>query len=242
MIQNKHIIRLSFISLFLTIVANIVLYRYFMIEEVVIKQISEQNIKTAEIYKYKIWANSKGAISKLNNQDFKLLATDLEFIRFIQSSSQFFNEGNNNISLYDKNGKKFIESKPDEFLSIKINESYHWYDKFILNLDKYFLSSYPTPNPLLETLRGKTKHFLLARAIITDKEGTERGISSIISYIPIINSENGEFSVEGAIQITSDITDQWNNIAFLEKRIFLSFLTVFLVFFIIVMYNTNYAQ
>ena len=53
MIQNKHIIRLSFIGLFLNIIANIVLYRYFMIEEVVIKQISDQNARIAEIYKHK---------------------------------------------------------------------------------------------------------------------------------------------------------------------------------------------
>ena len=44
------------------------------------------------------------------------------------------------------------------------------------------------------------------------------------------------------VEITTDITDQWNNIAYLEKRIFISFIVIFLVFFIIVMYNTNYAQ
>ncbi len=54
MIQNKHIIRLSFIGLFLNIVANIVLYRYFMIEEVIIKQVSDQNTRIAEVYKRKI--------------------------------------------------------------------------------------------------------------------------------------------------------------------------------------------
>ena len=80
MIQNKHIIRLSFIGLFLNIIANIVLYRYFMIEEVVIKQISNQNARIAEIYKHKIWAHNKSAIVKLKNQDFESLMTDPDFI------------------------------------------------------------------------------------------------------------------------------------------------------------------
>jgi two-component system cell cycle sensor histidine kinase PleC len=52
----------------------------------------------------------------------------------------------------------------------------------------------------------------------------------------------GQFSIEGIVQITTDITPQWDNITFIEKRIFIAFIVVFLVFFIIVMYNTNYAQ
>jgi len=44
------------------------------------------------------------------------------------------------------------------------------------------------------------------------------------------------------LEITTDITDQWDNITYLEKRIFISFVVVFIIFFAIVMYNTNYAQ
>ena len=94
----------------------------------------------------------------------------------------------------------------------------------------------------MEAIRGKARHLLVSRAMITDKDHIEYETSLIISYIPIIFSENGEFSVDGIIKITTDITDQWDNIAYLEKRIFLSFVVVFLVFFVIVMYNTNYAQ
>ncbi len=242
MIQNKHIIRLSFIGLFLNIVANIVLYRYFMIEEVVIKQISDQNARIAEIYKHKIWANNKNSVLKLKNQKFESLMQDQDFIQFVKDSSQFFGESKDNIALYDKNGRRFIESKPNDFLDIKLNDSAYLYNRFILRLDKYFLSSYFSKNPLMEAIRGKARHLLVSRAMITDKDHIEYETSLIISYIPIIFSENGEFSVDGIIKITTDITDQWDNIAYLEKRIFLSFVVVFLVFFVIVMYNTNYAQ
>ena len=242
MIQNKHIIRLSFIGLFLNIVANIVLYRYFMIEEVVIKQISDQNARIAEIYKHKIWANNKNSVLKLKNQKFESLMQDQDFIQFVKDSSQFFGESKDNIALYDKNGRRFIESKPNDFLDIKLNDSAYLYNRFILRLDKYFLSSYFSKNPLMEAIRGKARHLLVSRAMITDKDHIEYETSLIISYIPIIFSENGEFSVDGIIKITTDITDQWDNIAYLEKRIFLSVVVVFLVFFVIVMYNTNYAQ
>lgn len=242
MIQNKHIIRLSFIGLFLNIIANIVLYRYFMIEEVVIKQISDQNARIAEIYKHKIWANNKSAVLKLKNRNFESLMTDQDFIQFAKKSSQFFNELKTNISLYDKNGRKFIESQSNDFLNVKLNDSTYLYSKFILILDKYFLNSYFAKNPLMEAMRGKTRNMLVSRAMVTDQDGLENEISYIITYIPIIDSENGEFNVDGIVEITTDITDQWNNIAYLEKRIFISFIVIFLVFFIIVMYNTNYAQ
>jgi two-component system cell cycle sensor histidine kinase PleC len=94
----------------------------------------------------------------------------------------------------------------------------------------------------MEAMRGKTRNILVSRAMVTDQDGLENEISYIITYIPIIDSENGEFNVDGIVEITTDITDQWNNIAYLEKRIFISFIVIFLVFFIIVMYNTNYAQ
>ena len=50
MIQNKYVIKLSFIELFLNIVANIILYRYFMIEEIIVKQVATENSRIAEIY------------------------------------------------------------------------------------------------------------------------------------------------------------------------------------------------
>ena len=94
-----------------------------MIEEVVIKQISDQNARIAEIYKHKIWANNKSAVLKLKNRNFESLMTDQDFIQFAKKSSQFFNELKTNISLYDKNGRKFIESQSNDFLNVKLNEN-----------------------------------------------------------------------------------------------------------------------
>lgn len=241
--QNKHIIRLSFIGLFLNIVANIVLYRYFMIEEVVISQISEQNTRIAEIYKQKIWNQNDIVTEQLGHNNFETLMKNPDFIQFVKASASFFSETKNSISLYDKSGQKLIETNMENFTSLKVNHSFSWYNKLILTLDRYFLSSYFSSNSLVEAMRGKTKHSLISRAIVTyNDQEVEYEKSLIISYIPIIDSNNGDFSVDGIIEITTDITDQWDNIAYLEKRILLSFIVVFLVFFVIVMYNTNYAQ
>jgi two-component system cell cycle sensor histidine kinase PleC len=206
-----------------------VLYRYFIIEEVVIKRVSDQNTRIAEAYKEKIWDNNKNAVLKLNTQNFDSLLNDQEFIQFISESSGFFSEIKDSVSLYDKNSNKFIESKPDDFLSIKYNFSAYLYKRFILTLDKYFLSSYFSDNPLMESIKGKVSHSLVSRALITDKNHNLYESSFIISYIPIISNENGDYRIDGVIKITTDITDQWDNITYFEKRIFLSFFIVFIV-------------
>ena len=89
MIQNKHTIRFSFIGLFLNIVANIVLYRYFMIEEVVLKQVADQNLHIAETYKNRIWDENRSVISTLQKKSYLDFLKDPKFISFIQDSSGF---------------------------------------------------------------------------------------------------------------------------------------------------------
>lgn len=242
MIQNKHIIRFSFIGLFLNIVANIVLYRYFMIEEVVLKQVADQNLHVAETYKNRVWDTNRKIVSKLQKKSYMDFLQDKDFIDFIKESSDFLKNIGSDISLYDHSGTKFLVNNEKNIIKIDENNSSRYYDKFLLHLDKYFLQNYITKQPLTEAFRGKTSHSLISRAIITDINNNVYERSYISSYIPIIESSMGGFNIVGVIEITTDITEQWDNIIYLEKRIFVAFVIVFLVFFIIVMYNTNYAQ
>ncbi len=242
MIQNKHVVRLSFIGLFINIIANLLIYRYFMIEEVVMRQISDQNVQLAKLYKDKIWYPYKESTILLKKSNLESLINDQNFINFIKKSSKFFKETDNQISLYDGNGKKFIESNDNSIIDIEYNSSNSLYNKLILSLDRYFLSSYFIETPLQFTLKGQTQHFLISRAILTDKDNIQSEKSLIISYIPIIDSSNGNFNIEGIIKITTDVTAQWDNIAYLEKSMIFSFFGVFLIFFIIIMYNTHHAQ
>lgn len=241
-IQNKHIIRLSFIGLFLIVVANIVLYRYFMIEEVVIKQMADYSVQVANVYKSRIWDGNENAVKKIKSEDYLTLLTDQDFINFAKSSSDYFKNTNSTVIVYDKSGKNLFTNISNQSLKIQKFTSSDLYDNVILALDKYFLQDYVAGNHLTEAYRGKTSHSLISRAIVIDEDDNRTEKSFIVSYIPIITSASGDFSVEGMVEITTDITDQWDNITYLEKRIFVSFVVVFIIFFAIVMYNTNYAQ
>ncbi|NRB10381.1 MAG: sensor histidine kinase [Rickettsiaceae bacterium] len=242
MIQNKHIIRLSFIGLFLNIVANIILYRYFMIEEVVLKHIAEQNFYIAETYKNKVWDANRVAIKKIKNDNYQKLLQDQDFIKLAKESTNFLTNINADIDLFDSFGNKFLVSHDNNINHVDEHNSNNLYDKILLRIDKYFLKDYISSQALAESFRGKTRHSLVSRAIITDQNDNSYEKTFINSYIPIIDTSMGNFLIEGVMQINTDITEQWDNITYLEKRIFVAFVIVFLVFFIIVMYNTNYAQ
>lgn len=242
MIQNKHIIRLSFIGLFLNIVANIILYRYFIIEEVVLRQVTNQNTYLAEIYKSHIWIPNDSAVHKLNEQEYNNLLQDKVFINFLKESANFLKNTNADVALYNKSGVKFFKNHETNIVHIDKYDNKSYYDKILLPLDKYFLQNYISEQALTEAFYGKTVHSLVLRGTITDEQENHYEKSFITSYIPIINSSSGTFSIGGIIEITTDITEQWDNITYLEQRVFVAFVIVFLVFFIIVMYNTNYAQ
>ncbi|RTK92218.1 MAG: sensor histidine kinase [Rickettsiales bacterium] len=242
MIQNKHIIRFSFIGLFLNIIANIVLYRYYMIEEVVLKQATDNNTYLADLYKKEIWDTNEVAILKLNDNKYDNLMIDKDFITYARESIEFFKNTSCNAIVYDKKGKKILTSVESNVVHFDKYNSFDIYGVILLNLDKYFLRDYIIDNPINEAYKGKASHSLITRSIITNENDDQYEKSYISSFIPIINTKNGGYVIEGVIEITTDITEQWDNITYLEKRIVIAFLIIFFVFFMIVMYNTNYAQ
>lgn len=213
-----------------------------MIEEVVLKQITNQNAKIAQIYQSKVLSSNPAAMDKLRNNDYRTLLQDPDFIKFTKDTFGFFSSIDANIAIYDKSGNRYITGKDGNLIETELYNSRYLYDKMLLNMDKYFLANYISDNPLAEALRGKTRHSLVPRAINRDENNKVFETSFVISYIPIIESSLGKFIIDGVIEIKTDITPQWDNITYIEKRVFMTFVVVFLVFFIIVMYNTNYAQ
>lgn len=241
MIQNKHIIRLSFIVLFFNIIANIILYRYFMIEEVIVKQISDNNSYLLKIYRSEIWDKNikklnqvKGAASNNSNYNKSL-------IRYAEESIDFFKNIDAGISVFNKEGKKIISNYEFDPEYYNGGHYYSIYNKILQVMDNFFLSDYIFTNPLNQAFKGKTIHSLAFRSI-ANYDNTPIKKSFIISYMPIISSKNGKFEIEGVVEIINDITEQWNNISLLEKRALVIFIVIFLIFFSVVMYNTNYAQ
>jgi len=248
MIQNKHIIRLSFIGLFLNIIISMILYRYFMIEEIIIKQVANENFRIADIYKQNIWDNNKSAIHKFHNNNYKDLLQDQDFILFIRDSIKFFKNLDSKISLFDMYGDKFITNNKNNISNLEPNNIDSFFEFLINKIDRYFLKELMETEGFKNAFKGISNHVLSKKVIIQDNNDSkcniqvEKRATVITSYIPIINNEFNNFPVDSVLEIHTDVTDQWTNISDLEQKVFRTFIIIFLIFFIIIIYNTNYAQ
>lgn len=241
MIQNKHIIRLSFIALFINIVANIVLYRYFMIEEVILNEVSKQSGYIADSFKEKVWESNRVGVLKIMPGNIYDLLQDDDVIKLLSDIRDFISSTKANITLYDAVGNKIISSEDKEYSIFEKYKSTNIYNNILIYMDRYFLSKFMNDQGLAHAYRGKSNHNLVSRAIVNIGVNYNEEVSYVKSYIPIIGPQ-GKFKISGVIEITSDITKEWDNITLLEQKIFLGFIVIFLFFFGIIMYNTNYAQ
>ncbi|MFK7973453.1 MAG: sensor histidine kinase [Rickettsiaceae bacterium] len=242
MIQNKHIIQLSFIGLLITILANIMLYRYFVIEEVILKKTSSTNQRFANLSISSIWNKHQNVIKKINDTALKNLLTDQDFIDFIKEASESIKNTDSNITIYNKNGYKILSNTNNHGEQNFQRAHLTIINKIILKIDRYFLKDYLSDNPIQLAYHGRAAHSLKIKSIATD-DLYDREIDKIfiIGYFPIINT-GGDFAISGMVEIAQDITEQWYNISYLAKNMTQTSLIVFSLFYIIVLYNTNYAQ
>ncbi|HJD67043.1 MAG TPA: HAMP domain-containing histidine kinase [Rickettsia endosymbiont of Bembidion lapponicum] len=241
--HNKYIVRLSFVVLFLNIVINMMFYRYFMIKEMIVKQVALQNTKIACLYTRNIWNAHENVINKLHKFGYLKLLQDQEFIDFVIITADWFTNLDINISLYDLNGNKFITSNMLNMYSVDNYPDDSLVEIFTAKIDKYFFRSLTAKAPLLSALEGVTSHILLPRVIIQNENDlTEKKASFITSYIPIIGSDLNNFTVDAILEINTNITNQWQNIISLEQKVFITFIIIFIIFCTIIVSNTNYAR
>ncbi len=243
MVQNKYIVRLAFIGLFVNIVVNMIYYRYFIIEEMILKQVGATNIKIADIYTQNVWHKHKDAINKIHNFGYINLLQDQDFINFAVASTNAFVNLNANISLYDLQGNKIITSSPIRVSSYTNYLDDNIYQKVINKIDRYFLKELIVENAFNKAFAGVTTHVLIPKAIlqqIDSNKGEKRAF--ITSYIPIIDLSLYRKPVDGVLEINTDITVLWANISNLEKKVLLTFTIILIILLTIVMSNTTYAQ
>lgn len=244
MIQSKYVIKLSFLGLFLNIVANIMLYRYFMIEEIIVKQVATENYRIAEIYQKHIWDMHPAAIDKFKKNHYQNLLNDDDFIAFLKDSIAFFQHINAQVSLFDMHGNKFMSNMPSNNIA-PIKHYYNdsgIYGLILAKIDEYFLRDLMTNQTIESAFRGKATNALWPEILVTNNSNQSSIISFISSYIPIIDDNLGDFIVDSVIEIDTDVTEQWKNMSYLGRKVFTAFLIIFSIFFSIVTYNTNYAQ
>lgn len=214
-----------------------------MIEEVVLKQVASQNQMIADIFRNKVWDKHTEATEKLFRLGAKNLFQDPDFIKFAIDVGAFLTKSSAHIILYDKNGEKIIATDKDDVADGTSTTSYNINGGISNIFDKVFLSNFTPKSALSTAYYGKSEHSLASQAGINISgldEGNKK--SYVSSYIPIVGTIDDNFHIVAVMEIKTDITGQWYSINLLERRIFLTFIIIFLFFFGIVIYNTNYAQ
>ena len=165
MIQNKYIVRLAFFGLFINIIVNMIYYRYFIIEEMILKQVGEANIKIAGVYTKNVWNRNKTAVNKLHEFGYINLLQDADFIKFATTSVDIFVNLNAYISLYDLQGHKIITSSPIQITSQVNFPEDTLYQRIISQFDKYFLKELVVEQAFNKAFKGMTSHILIPRAL-----------------------------------------------------------------------------
>ncbi|AFB32043.1 MULTISPECIES: sensor histidine kinase [spotted fever group] len=240
--HNKYIVRLSFIILFLNIVINMMFYRYFMIKEMIVKQVALEHTKIVELYTDNIWNTHQNVINKLHKFGYLKLLQDQDFINFAKITAQWFTSLNINISLYDLKGNKFITSNMLHMYSVDNYKDDSLVEMVTAKIDKIFFKSFTSKAPLRDALEGITSHILLPRVVIENESDlTVEEASFVTSYIPVIDN-NLDFPVAAVLEINTNITSQWQNITSLEQKVFITFIIIFIIFCTIIISNTNYAR
>lgn len=237
MIQNKYIIRLSFLGLFIAIVIQGLLYRYFMIENIILQEVVKNNSHIAEIYYSQIWSNHD-ITKKFESTSPESLVNNDDFIKFASESINFFgNMDLVSVYIYDKIGEKFLASNDYE-VGEQVDQIPEFDNQIIYWLDKYFLRSFMVGNGLNTALGGVSNYNIYLNAALNSSKSTSLERDLVSYYVPIIVDSK----VVGVIELVTDITDQWSKTNILETRVMKAFLLIFSIFFGIVMYNTHYAQ
>ena len=248
MIQNKYIIRFSFIGFFLSIIAIIVLYHYFIIGKIILKQTTNYNLYLAESYIEKVIDKNQQLFTQLFEARYKELSSSKNFKEVIRLTSSFLKTVDSDIRLYNYLGKRLLIDNAN-VATIDVSNNVKFYNKLLYYLDQVFLSQYYSLQPLFDALQGKVSNVLaLCRGeVIIDVNNNINGQKSsyISSYIPIIkflSKDSEESKIIGVIEVITDITNSCNSLTYLEKQILIAFLVVFLIFFITIMRNTHDAQ
>ncbi len=243
MIQNKNIIRFSFIALFITILMSIIYYRYFMIERILLNSITENNTKLVNVYKNIIWDKRQEVIQKLPDLKYQDLITDQAFVSFAKSSIDFFDSLQFiKVSFYDENGRKFLSTTTTE-IGEDIPTSDSLLDRSLgISLDYLDLRRFIDGSKALENAYlGEATNQLVSNPIY--EKSTDKSNNTVVrNYVPLVESDGINKIVKGVIEFTMDTSKPMEIITYLERRVFITFLAIFTIFFAIVVYNTHNAQ
>jgi two-component system cell cycle sensor histidine kinase PleC len=214
-----------------------------MIERILLSSITDSNSKLASVYKDIIWERHPHVVTKISTMKYEELVTTPEFINFAKASIDFFDSLDFiKVNFYDEGGNVFLSTN-----SLKLDDEDSGiygslYKSLSISLDQVFLNNHMDGTKALENAYfGEPTNQLLPRAQV-EKIGVILGSLIVKSYIPLIETDGNKKTVKGIIEIITDTSKAMETITYLERRVFIIFLAVFIIFFAIVVYNTHNAQ
>lgn len=239
MFQNKHVIRASFVGLFLAILASIFFYRYYTIRSIVVESVLKQNTYITKYYVNNIWNKYVDSASLLKPRNLSDSVKDKNFKDFANESLKYLKDQRiPKIDIININKEVFLTTRENELVQ---NTSFNSFEKLNIWFDEYFLGKRSYQDSLKAVFNGETTfNVILGSTLKNPPDGVPRVY--IESFIPLINLEADPYAVNGAFRVISNITEEWTKIKYFENRVSIFLLTVFSLFFIVVVFNTQHAQ
>lgn len=243
MIQAKHIIRLAFIILFITFIFVLLQYRYFVLENVVQESVVTHNRNVIDHYNDSIWKKYSLDEKYFNDYGIAELTQSKEFIELSQQTLNYFNNlGYVKVNLYDALGHRILSNNTKD-IDVNIdNPNLELYSTLFYQLDKFILGSSSLDYIFKRAYEGVALNKIIPAARISspDQGNIERRL--IFSYYPLFSPHNGSYKILGTVELVSDATYAWNKVEQIERKVFLIFIFVFVIFFTLILYNTHIAQ
>ncbi|MBL3284737.1 Two-component sensor histidine kinase [Rickettsiales endosymbiont of Paramecium tredecaurelia] len=241
--RGKHF--LLFFLFITTIVGCVIFYRYFIVQQIILKQLITVNQKIALQYQQQVLnsfdinsifknilnkeAPTEGLRDKENNKH-------IQFLKFAHDSFKYFERLNAQITLFDSKGRAVLAcDKYHEYLSHYPQK--HWLASMQSKINNYFLNETFVNDPLQRALSGSNQFVILQKDFRLHLAKSEE-LLLIQSFIPIIDKD---FRIQGVLRVTNNTYDEWLAVNEIETRLLFCFGFVVLFLCAIYYYNIFYT-
>lgn len=223
--QNKNIIRFCFIGIFFIVIANIILYRQLIVEKVILDKVSSNNELLVSTYlRYASRFCQNIFVDDISsNEVLKSCSRDLGIEQF--SRVFFKNLDILKVVLQDDIGNIVFENN----------------DLKIIPINKTVARAGKEIAPLLDHLVFKdliSQDKIMLNAIVQDNTLNYKSANIVVDEKFLETIDGKQFT----IRFYKDISHLWSEMSYIEVKIFFAISSFFVVLFIVIIYNTRFAQ
>lgn len=206
-----------------------------------LSNVSKVNYNVIKLFEKTILKENRQILHEINSKGIEEAFSKRSFVKFAENTINYFSGSDFvQINLHDLGGNKFL-SNNEKIISIKeANFSKNPLKFIFFKLDQLLLGSKIKSTGSHEAALGKVAEEMILSAAIDNSDPNATTVL-IRTYIPIMDPEN-PIQVMCIVETITDITKLWDDITYLEKRISITFIIIFAIIFMIVIYNTHQAQ